>query len=593
MSFTYEPTEEIERGIFDLFGGMVLQPGVFESNTPNITLNRAAYAAQGFVPLFDPTPAQAALLRSMFKALPVNTLFTKEQTQTQSVSQLLCDQLAHYVDVYTGTNTIELKSRDGTINVVRVVRPLSIEMLEESVDTLLRANAPIKNIDVLVKIIKHYQIDYDYRAIRNNEARIALFDVNRDRFTNGDDAVRYICYAATGTPVLIKSDKVVESVRMSSNKISNSFLQNHLVELSQVFNRHKRLILALKCPANAQLINQITRLSKKNHKPVGQSYGSTFVSYALSLADYGARVRAASRLTLRDAFKCLQYVQYKKNGLDTDVFMIRNGRMHVEEGRPTLDRSKLIEVEKAILSEIVNLCSHLKGRTVRIDPHVTLGLPVSRKQTVGNLPFGTTVQTLESKISAGVFWRNEWGAYDIDLSAIKDNGLRVGWGYNGGQGDTELQFSGDVVGAPEGAFEFFTQRTDSKTPLTYGLVANIYSGDDNSKCEVVVGTTDQSRWIDRAIIREKVTLTARSCVVGLVDNGVYVVGFGAASNDRVSSSAQKSLFTRLASVRNMINVPALLTIVGAKVTTDTNVDVDYDLTYGHFTYETLERMFRL
>ena len=290
--------------------------------------------------------------------------------------------------------------------------------------------------------MREYSLPYELHRIQNNELRVALFDPLRDRFQSGDDAVRYICYQATASPMLIKSREVIEAVQR--NPVGERFLREHLRPLARVFNRHERLIMACKRPESANAINRISKLSKK---PAGKGGHVPWVEPAAKqliaawLAGPSAVVGGFAgkdvipellRVSLRDKFRFLNLIEYRMLGLTYDTFVIRNGKVWSEHNRTVANIHRLRELRAGVLDSLTGDLRHLHRQRVLLDGHVDYGLPISRKQAMGNLPYGTRVTGTEAQLSAGIYWRNQGTGYessvDLDLSAIDDTGQRTGWG---------------------------------------------------------------------------------------------------------------------------------------------------------------------
>lgn len=283
--------------------------------------------------------------------------------------------------------------------------------------------------------------------------------------------------------MLIKSSEVIREVNSNANNIQSKFLQKHEVQLSQVFNRHKRILIALKTGASNKfvktLINRIGHLSKNTHIPIKENKNKTFVNDVLK--DGKVNVDA---LTLRDKFKILNLLEFKLLGLSVDIFTIRNGRIHIEVDRPVYNQQKINSVIDLLIQSISNDLLHLKDKVIVLPDNIDYGLPVSRKQSLGHLPYGTTIKIDDKCISSGIYWQNDWGARDLDLQAIDISCVRTGWGqisgYNGLSG---IDFSGDLVNAENGAMEFLTSNSEH-----YGLFVNIFNGNVGAKSHIVVGS---------------------------------------------------------------------------------------------------------
>ena len=284
----------VDRNILKLFKVMVADVSTLD--TSNVS--------GGFVTNFTPTPLQLKTLREEFKPLDVVTLFTVEERETASLSYLLTKQVLHYIEVYglDAPGLFNLEQKNGTVATLAYVRGVSKQELGDLVRSLLYANAPVKDATDLKAIIETYGIQFDVPKIRNNEMRVLLFRLGTDVFDNGDDAVRYMCYVATESALLIKSKEVIEAIEKCGSVFNTPFFNAHATVLAKVFHRHKNLILAAKTAENRHAINKISRLAKTLHVPVYESLSKRFVAEA-----YAGRVGASvlHGMSVRDKLKFL------------------------------------------------------------------------------------------------------------------------------------------------------------------------------------------------------------------------------------------------------------------------------------------------
>ncbi len=568
----------VEKTVLDLFKVMVA-----ETNKSGFNLD---HVRDGFILDFYPTETQYQLLKSTYKPFDVTTLFSVNERETGNPIDLFYKQVLHYIEVY-GLNEpglFNLESTSGQVFTLAYVKAVSEYELGNLVRTLIYSNAPIKDSAALKEVITHYKIPFAINLIKNNEMRIELYD-GTQILTSGDDAVRWIVYNATGNSLLIKSAKVVQAVTGST--VTRAFLQNNLYVLAKVFNRHKKLIMALKNKSNRDLINKISHLSKKHHVPIYEALNKNFINLALNNKIDVSQALINPSITLRDKFKYLNLLQYKLQQNETDAFIIRNGSIHVEPNRPTYPKRDIYELQAMILDSISKDLAHLKGKTIRLDSNVDYGLPISRKQTIGNLPFGTAISVGET-ISSGIFWDIESGANDLDLSAVDTTGKRVGWGEMSGYTDEEIVFSGDVTyPTKEGVMEFMTSKSKS---LHYGLLVNIYSGELGSRAKVVIGTKGKNKWIEDVKIREDILLSAENNIIGFVKNNQFIVYQGKINGDRYSEPDEKTLAIISRGTAEFWTVKKLFNVLNIAYVVDNIAGVDYDLTYNGFTYDKLEQL---
>jgi hypothetical protein len=546
-----------------------------------------AHVTDGFVTNFTPTPRQLLLLLAAHKPLDVKTLFSVEERLTASTQELILKQVLHYVEVY-GLNApglFNLEQTNGQVATITYVQGLTTAQLADKVRTLLYANAPVKDAVALKAIIEGYAFDYDLGRIRNNEMRVLLFRLGADVFTNGDDAVRYMCYAATDSALLIKSQRAIKAIEEKAKIFTSRFFVDHERPLAQVFHRHKNLILAAKTDENRGAINKISRVAKRAHVAIHEPLAKRYIAEAHK-GSVGADVLRT--MSVRDKFKFLNLLAYKALGNTTDAFVIRNGKVHVEKDRAVLDAARLAAIEADVLASLRDDLGHLVGTSILLDAHVDYGLPVSRKQAIGQLPFGTRVDPDSGRLSAGIYWENAWGASDLDLSAIDPSGTRTGWGMRSGYDGRNVLFSGDVTDASDGAMEFMTNRADYAG--TYALFVNIFRGEVGAKFALVVGHRTADRWIEHPVLREVGELHSRGNVIGFVSGGLFVV-YACRLNGAYWSNGSKEEAIVSRGLARFWTVRDLFDKIGIAYETESaGRSYAHDLTYKGFSYDKLEAL---
>lgn len=542
-------------------------------------------ALDGFVTDFVPTDHQIALLRKLFRPLPIRTLFSVEERATASPYELIHKQLLHYFEVYglDAPGLFNLEVSNGQMASLAFIKAVTVEGLTALVHGLIYANRPIADTAPVLELIRGYRLPYDINAVQNNEMRVVLFDPHKDRFASGDDAARYICYHATNSSMLIKSKGVIAAVK--AKPVGEAFLSNHITPLAQVFNRHERIIMACKTKASRNVVNRISKLSKKKHVPIHEPISKRFIATALN-----GDIPPLELVSLRDKFKYLNLIEYKLLGLPYDSFNIRNGKVWTRTDRNAADRRRLLRIQDAVLASIAVDVRHLRGTRLLLDACVDYGLPISRKQALGNLPYGTKVLAQgDAKLSAGIYWvgRNT----DLDLSAINDRGERTGWGqWSAYSRGAEIVYSGDVTSAPNGASEFMV--VDPRKKNRYGLMVNIFRGDKPHDAEIVVGYPDGQKWQDKTLIREKITLSSTMSIIGFLKDNAFVVYSGQLSNARVSRGHHPIIakaLGRLWTLKDILDV----TQVPYDVEPRDGVVYDHDLRYTSFSLDKLEGLLKI
>jgi hypothetical protein len=147
-----------------------------------------------------------------------------------------------------------------------------------------------------------------------------------------------------------------------------------------------------------------------------------------------------------------------------------------ENYAPKYDLPWLGDLFLTVKTSLVNSLSK-KACLVKIPNNVRIALPTSEKDFVGNYPFGSSFTMTENNI-VGVYWRNEWGTRDYDLSMISFDGHLLSWRGSYFNEDDSIVFSGDMTNAEPEASELFFIKDKAPNSL---VKINKFSGRDDSK----------------------------------------------------------------------------------------------------------------
>lgn len=536
----------------------------------------------GIILDFIPTTEQEKHLCAFYQPLKLKTMFSLEERTNGDLRTMLVKQWTHYFITYGlgAGDVFDITFDGGEVVTVTRIRGVTKTQLGDMVRNKMYANAPANQLQSYQHMIDDYAITYEPSKIANNEMRVMLFDPAKHTLSNGDDVVRYMVYRATGDTMLIKSRQVIDHLRVNKSMFTNKFIEDNSKSLAQVFNRHKPLIMATKGMHNRSAINRVTRLSKTLHQPVHEPISKRFVAEHMR----GNQV-PCDKLTLRDKMKILNVIEWHMGGFATEMYQIRNGKAYTTNVKRNYNKQDLQTLQDTVLQSIRQDLQHLNGKNILLDANVDYGLPVSNKQTVGHVPFWTTVTVPDNaRISSGIYWENSWGARDLDLSAIDLDGNRSGWGTLRGYSGSEPKYSGDVTNASSGAMEFMTSSTAS-----YANYVNIFYGNNGSECEIVVGTEKKDRWINNVMARERIKLNSRQMIVGFTVGKKFVFYTGRYGNSRISH-ASNPVIDRMSC--NMWTVRRVFDALGVKYVLDKDDQVvyDYDMTYSGFSYDKLEQM---
>lgn len=315
--------------------------------------------------------------------------------------------------------------------------------------------------------------------IKNKEAIVMLADLHSIYPTDPVDSLRFAVYKATGSAMLIKSTSTIAQIKESIYNPQAAFEACGAERLAEIFNRFKPLFLAFKTKRNKVLINRIAKLSKTKHKPLPVNALSEVTSRVLAQDD----LHWLRNATVFALFKALQACYTRLNNNRTVfAYHIRNGKSWykaAEHKAETIDLNYNFDLIANELQSRVNT----EGKKIFIPEGIEYALPTSEKMMIGNIPTGTKFTA--KRLAAGIYWKNEWGARDLDLSCVDVSGTKVGWNAHYTGQDSAIKYSGDITNAPNGAAEYMNV-SNTLTRATL-LLNNVYSGDADCKYKIIVG----------------------------------------------------------------------------------------------------------
>jgi len=429
-------------------------------------------------------------LKEKLNGNDLNKTFHKSWAKIKNSSrfELFVEQILHYLSTYGSDFRDEIYIPDEVLNVpdlklvYKVIRGYSKEEITDKCLSLLKSGISLKEetINEVLSVLVE-ELDYSFTGderIKNKEAIVKIADLYGVLPKDTMEFFRYIIYRATGQSLLIKSNDLITKIKDGNYNPSVQFNKFGLEELATIFNRFKPLFLAFK-PKCGKTINKIAKLSKKFHKPLVVNSLNTATSKLMGEDDK----HWLDNATPYALFKALSACYTRVNGQESFVYRIRNGKSWAMENKNT-------DVNKANLDFILN---YLKGRfnlsekKFYLPTDIKFALPTSEKMFVGNIPTGT--RFYGRKLAVGIYWRDAWGARDLDLSGLTLDGDKVGWnaGYNLDGG--HLMYSGDITSAPDGAVEYlYANKGLTKSVL---IQNNVYSGDNECEYKIIIGIGDK------------------------------------------------------------------------------------------------------
>lgn len=456
-----------------------------------------------------------------------NATFYKqwEDILSKTRLELAIDQIRHYASTY---GTIEpekaagalLVAGNGTLNVefncegngwvpndnpivmpfkqFKVIKAVTEDEVKEKILDLFRSGAALKSdtINICVGFLKDngFLKSLNTDEIKNKEAQATIACMTGRYPSDEFGLLRCIAYTFTGKTSLIKDRATIYSIEGKNGfapkeKFDLAVLSDkQLSNLSRIFYRYKPIFLAMKgYYDNAKYVNKLRRLATKNHTPLKKGFWedcfNTSKKDTIQLLNE-ARAKV-SELNNFKKVQLMQSIMERLNGrnMSGKMYVIRNGKMFIREGyQPKTNQVYLMDLYNVIKTSLVESLK-AKATTYVAPKGLHLACPTSEKNFIGNYPMGTSVDFSDSDNVIGVYWRNEWGARDIDLHVVTEDGKQYGWNEAYKSRDQKIIYSGDMTNAnPEAAELFYF-----KAGIPDGFVnVNKFNGDNNTKLRLFV-----------------------------------------------------------------------------------------------------------
>lgn len=451
---------------------------------------------------------------------------------------------------------------------LKVIRGISKEEVIEKCIGLLESGVALKEETLATVFSVLGELNYVFTGeenIRNKEAIVQIADVYGVYPKAPTEFFRYLFFKATGSTLIIKNKATVELIKASTFNPSLHLNKFGLEKMATIFNRYKPLFLAFKskCPS---VINKISKLSKTKHKPMSEDVLNLVTTGKIKKKDLIKRLESA---TFFQIAKALQSLYSRKNGQDSFVYRVRNGKSFAKENKPGKGLNHNFKIIKNFLKEKYDLSDN----TFYIPENIDYALPTSEKMFVGNIPTGTKI--FGNKLAAGIYWEDSWGARDLDLSGLALD--KVGW--NSSYKGKGLLYSGDITSAPEGAVEYLHAKNKIDHPTL--VLNNVYSGKDDTGYKIIVGKGDKvsnNYMMDpnNLIFETTCQSVQKQTVLGMIlpktkkeEMSFVLLNFGSGNarvsgGNKVSEIARKALFQQY---RKPYSLNKLLKICGAKIVT--------------------------
>ena len=477
--------------------------------------------------------------------------------------ELFVDQVYHYLT--SGMNMAYVPNTNPTEpewTSYKVITSCTFEDLYDRCINMLTSGIALKSetvkhvTDYIIEYCKEYNVQPDIDSIKNREAMVVLCDTLNILPNDGGKLFAHIVYKATGLTMIVKNRETRKLIRLNRGKVDDLFLRlnhNQLISLAGVYNRYKELFVAFKCQFSKPVINKIGRLSKKYHKPVIKGFWDTIISGEPSVSQLR---RCRDEVKTATNYRLIQIMQSIRERLllasqeGDNMYLIRNGKVFVKK-----NEYQIVDSRYEFWEYVYNLCKtqliknlSKKACKIKFPTNYTLVCPTSEKNFIGNVPIGTSCPLGKDNV-IGIYWENDWGTRDFDLSYEDIKGNRIGW--NADFYNRDVVFSGDIVDAPNGANEVIRFKGNIPNGVVY---VNRYNGNPNSKYRLFFGSMDDKEYMGANFYRgycmvdpNKISLEAEITQgemsqqnIGIIINGKFVFFALSSGYGKIASAIRKS-----------------------------------------------------
>ena len=472
-----------------------------------------------------------------------------EDVMSKNRFELFLDQLCHYASTY-GTNyegETDVPNKDYVKNEELGIDFKKYKFIDICTETdafkiaLTSLDSGIAlsqdNLTCFMKIIieyaNTYNIDIDNTFIENNvknrEAKVRFYDVFHVKPSNPVEILRLMIFQSTHKTDIINSKEMLSSIQYGDYVNLEEKYGDVKKELASIYHRFHKIFLMFghQSQSNKSFINKLSRLAKKYHKPFEAKFLEKCLdwNYAFEMGKHiqlldneqkenyvkelSCSLKNNPNINTFKAIKILNAIRERTVGIsEYNYYRIRNGKVWLKTNKHYNDYISYTEtrecyyniIECVMFNYILdNFIKYLKENNIKhivMDDCLDIAAPTSEKNFLGALPEFSTIDLSKSKNNMiGVYWRNEWGTKDFDLSCIFNDGSKIGWNadfYNSNNPMSDLKhvFSGDMTNADPEATEvhFFTSKTGDYKPCVF--YCNRYNGVSGSKFKLFFSQSD-------------------------------------------------------------------------------------------------------
>ena len=520
-----------------------------------------------------------------------------------SEEKLFVEAITHYFTTYTFENLgifshdyvfvphekLDVKELDKNIKLTNIKeitkKELHIKLWELAKSNIALSKRTIELIVILSEYMKVNEKNID--DITNKELKMHFYKKLAIVPEDPIEFIRFIVFLTTNQTLLIKNNETINAISRADKTNVYPYLLIYIgkygiIPLASIFNRFKPIFIALKSPIEEnyllrknikiklkdpmlsnldvtkeelevnRIINKISHLSKKYHKPMKKNNLDNIVEYAIIHENEKAFIESLTKdlkkISIFRVIRIRNYLNLYELEGSNKVYKIRNNKVWVtnKETKVKCNVKKL----KKILDDIIvdKLKENVNSKVVLMDKGINIVLPQSEKQFVGSIPFGSSLSLEKSNLVFGIHWNNlENQRVDLDLKLIS-NKFNIGWNTDYKRED-KLIFSGDMTDAslPNGASEYiYVDKTVDEGLLS--LKVNNFNRTDDVLFDIIVAKANKKDIKKNYIVDPNKIITKVPNVV--IEKNQYEHSIGSIM---VGTKKLRLIFTDLVTSNNSIS----------------------------------------
>ena len=513
---------------------------------------------------------------------------------SKSRFELFVDQCMHYATTYGSEFEGELYTQNENPRIVDyksyiVITPITEQELYDKCFSMICSGIALdsQTVDILCSYIIDCGKCTNVDNIKNKEAQAYIASKLNIYPTSAEDFFRCLVFQATSKSMIIKNAETTNYIKYGNTVDFSVFSDDQLIKLSQIFYRYKPLFLAFKRQQkiNTTPINKIRRFAEVYHKPMVEGFWESILHKI-----YHTHTILHEVSKLDNNYKIVKLLQAIKerqlliNNGGKSLYIIRNGKSYLKEKEYNKDILQyLTYVYNMLYGKLIDNLKK-KSCVVKFPKYLELACPISEKQFIGNIPYGSFYKMKHDNF-IGIYWRNEWGTYDFDLSIIDDRGRKIGWNSDFYNDKKSIAFSGDMTCADPEATEVLYCKNNCPNGV---ICVNRFNGVEGSKFKLFFGSQNitprqfrKNFMVDPNCIEleEMLISDKKEQVIGyVINNNVYFTNLQTSSS-RISNTGTDILEVLNRKTNTYINLKNVLLSSGFEEYDEEKHDhVDLDLT---------------